>query len=169
MLTGRGFERLLIFADGSGVALSLRPTDGYRLTDALVAASGPLGPPREISDSIYFPEAAPRHPAGDKCILSLFTSKRGRLGAMLGVGDGRSDLTDLVDYPRETLDIELKKWIDLGDKVALAKLAKHIAGRKNSDSLHFWAQVRPDDPRKNVYCHSFPEFRRPFPEFHSSG
>jgi hypothetical protein len=44
MLTGRGFERLLIFADGSGVAESLRPADGYRLTDALVAASGPLGP-----------------------------------------------------------------------------------------------------------------------------
>ena len=44
MLAGRGFERLLIFADGSGVAESLRPADGYRLTDALVAASGPLGP-----------------------------------------------------------------------------------------------------------------------------
>ena len=44
MLTGRGFERLLIFADGSGVAESLRPADGYRLTDALVAASGPVGP-----------------------------------------------------------------------------------------------------------------------------
>ena len=44
MLAGRGFERLLIFADGSGVALSLRPADGYGLTDALVAASGPLGP-----------------------------------------------------------------------------------------------------------------------------
>ncbi len=44
MLTGRGFERLLIFADGSGVALSLGPADGYRLTDALIAASGPLGP-----------------------------------------------------------------------------------------------------------------------------
>jgi hypothetical protein len=44
MLAGRGFERLLIFADGSGVAESLRPGDGYRLTDALVAASGPLGP-----------------------------------------------------------------------------------------------------------------------------
>lgn len=44
MLSGRGFERLLIFADGSGVAVSLRPSDGYRLTDALVAASGPLGP-----------------------------------------------------------------------------------------------------------------------------
>ncbi|HWT13961.1 MAG TPA: M50 family metallopeptidase [Allosphingosinicella sp.] len=44
MLAGRGFERLLIFADGSGVALSLRPADGYGATDALVAASGPLGP-----------------------------------------------------------------------------------------------------------------------------
>ena len=44
MLTGRGFERLLIFADGSGVAELLRPADGYRLTDALVAAGGPLGP-----------------------------------------------------------------------------------------------------------------------------
>ena len=44
MLTGRGFDRLQILADGSGVALSLRPVDGYRLTDALVAASGPLGP-----------------------------------------------------------------------------------------------------------------------------
>jgi len=44
MLAGRGVERLLIFADGSGVAESLAPSDGYRLTDALVAASGPLGP-----------------------------------------------------------------------------------------------------------------------------
>jgi hypothetical protein len=44
MLTGRGFERLVIFSDGSGYAESLGPVDGYRLTDALVAASGPLGP-----------------------------------------------------------------------------------------------------------------------------
>lgn len=44
MLAGRGFERLLIFADGSGVAQSTRPADGYGLTDALVAAGGPLGP-----------------------------------------------------------------------------------------------------------------------------
>jgi hypothetical protein len=44
MLTGRGFERLQIFADGSGVARSLRPADGYGFIDALVAASGPLGP-----------------------------------------------------------------------------------------------------------------------------
>lgn len=44
MAAGRGFERLLIFADGSGVAESMGPADGYRLTDALIAASGPLGP-----------------------------------------------------------------------------------------------------------------------------
>lgn len=44
MLTGSRFERLLIFPDGSGVALLLRPVDGYRMTDALIAASGPLGP-----------------------------------------------------------------------------------------------------------------------------
>jgi hypothetical protein len=44
MLAGRGFERLVIFADGSGVAESLRPADGYGLVDALVAAGGPFGP-----------------------------------------------------------------------------------------------------------------------------
>lgn len=44
MLTGSRFERLLIFPDGSGVAMSLRPSDGYRVADAFIAASGPLGP-----------------------------------------------------------------------------------------------------------------------------
>lgn len=44
LLTGRGFERLEIFADGSGVAMSLRPADGYGLVDALIAAGGPIGP-----------------------------------------------------------------------------------------------------------------------------
>lgn len=44
ILVGSQFERLLIFPDGSGVALSLRPANGYRLTDAFIAASGPLGP-----------------------------------------------------------------------------------------------------------------------------
>lgn len=44
MLTGSHFERLEIFADGSGVAVSLRPADGWGLTDAFISASGPLGP-----------------------------------------------------------------------------------------------------------------------------
>lgn len=43
MLTGSQFERLVIFADGSGYAVSLVPA-GYRPANALIAASGPLGP-----------------------------------------------------------------------------------------------------------------------------
>ena len=46
-------------------------------------------------------------------------------------GGSNKDLVDLVDYPRETLDIELKEWIDLGEKAAQAKLAKHIAALAN--------------------------------------
>jgi hypothetical protein len=44
MLTGSQFERLLIFADGSGLALSVRPADPSRLASALISASGPLAP-----------------------------------------------------------------------------------------------------------------------------
>ena len=66
MLAGRGFERLLIFADGSGVALSLRPADGYRLTDALVAASGPLGP--AIAGALLI--VASRSPAATRYALA---------------------------------------------------------------------------------------------------
>lgn len=67
MLAGRGFERLLIFADGSGVALSLRPADGYRLTDALVAASGPLGP--AIAGALLI--VASRSPAATRNALAV--------------------------------------------------------------------------------------------------
>lgn len=45
LLTGAEFERLLIYADGSGQAVSRTPIDQSRLADALVAAGGPLGPP----------------------------------------------------------------------------------------------------------------------------
>ena len=44
MLTGSRFDRLLIFPDGSGLAVSLRPADGSWLADALISAGGPLGP-----------------------------------------------------------------------------------------------------------------------------
>lgn len=45
ILFGGSFERLVIYPDGSGVALSLRSEDSSRLSDALVSAAGPLGPP----------------------------------------------------------------------------------------------------------------------------
>jgi hypothetical protein len=65
MLTGRGFERLLIFSDGSGFAESVGPADGYRLTDALIAASGPLGP--AIAGSLLI--IASRSPAATRNAL----------------------------------------------------------------------------------------------------
>jgi hypothetical protein len=42
-----------------------------------------------------------------------------------------ADLADLVDFPRETLDIELKGWMDLDNRLAQAKLARHIAALAN--------------------------------------
>lgn len=44
MLVGSRFDHLVIFADGSGYALIIRPGDGYGLTSGIIAASGPLGP-----------------------------------------------------------------------------------------------------------------------------
>jgi hypothetical protein len=44
LLTGNSFEKLLIFPDGSGLALSSRDPDGFSLTDAFISAGGPLGP-----------------------------------------------------------------------------------------------------------------------------
>lgn len=44
LITGSRFDHLVIFSDGSGYASITRPGDGYRLTDAVIAASGPLGP-----------------------------------------------------------------------------------------------------------------------------
>lgn len=44
-LVGYRFQELLIYPDGSGVALSLVPEGSGSLAAALVAAGGPLGPP----------------------------------------------------------------------------------------------------------------------------
>lgn len=42
-----------------------------------------------------------------------------------------ADLQDLVDTPRETLEIELKEWLDLNDKEKRANLARHICALAN--------------------------------------
>ena len=42
-----------------------------------------------------------------------------------------TDLTDLVDNPREALDIELKQWLDLTDNLAKANIARHLAALCN--------------------------------------
>ena len=41
------------------------------------------------------------------------------------------DLKDLVENPRENLEIELKEWLDIGKREAQAKLARHICALAN--------------------------------------
>ena len=45
LLMGASFDRLVIYPDGSGVALIYRRSDTPSIVDAIVAAGGPLGPP----------------------------------------------------------------------------------------------------------------------------
>ncbi len=44
---------------------------------------------------------------------------------------GRADLQDLIDNPRENLDLELKEWLVLSDGVVRANLARHICALAN--------------------------------------
>ena len=44
------------------------------------------------------------------------------------------ELQDLVDAPRERLDVEYKAWLDLDDKAMQAKLAKHLCALANHGS-----------------------------------
>jgi hypothetical protein len=41
------------------------------------------------------------------------------------------ELQELLRFPREDLDIELKQWVDLHDKVVQAKLAKELLALRN--------------------------------------
>lgn len=44
LVVGRSFESLVLYPDGSGVAMTMRPADGHAIVDAFIAASGPIGP-----------------------------------------------------------------------------------------------------------------------------
>ena len=44
MMVGGRFEQLVMYPDGSGVALTLRPIDMSRFGSAFISAGGPLGP-----------------------------------------------------------------------------------------------------------------------------
>jgi hypothetical protein len=69
-------------------------------------------------------DVVPAERTGDNADMSANGNHQGSSG-------DATDLTDLVDFPRETLEIELKQWIDLRDRVAQAKLARHIAALAN--------------------------------------
>jgi len=58
-----------------------------------------------------------------------------------------TDLTDLVDFPRETLEVEVKGWMDLGDKAARTNIARHIAALANhGGGISSSAHDRPVSP-----------------------
>ena len=42
-----------------------------------------------------------------------------------------NELKDLIDNPRETLDVEVKSWIDFNDRFVKSKIARHIAALAN--------------------------------------
>src|SRR6185369_4556991 len=42
-----------------------------------------------------------------------------------------TDLQDRVDNPQETLEVELKRWLNLKDKLVRAKIARHICAIAN--------------------------------------
>ena len=44
------------------------------------------------------------------------------------------ELQDLVDAPRESLDVEYKAWLDLADRAVRADLAKHLCALANNGS-----------------------------------
>ena len=48
----------------------------------------------------------------------------------------RPDLQALVENPRESLEVEIKDWIDLKDNVVRANIARHIAALANHGGGH---------------------------------
>ena len=54
------------------------------------------------------------------------------------------DLSDLVDNPRETLEIEVKQWLDLQDPVVRANLARHMAALFNHGGGYLVFGIRDD-------------------------
>lgn len=54
------------------------------------------------------------------------------------------DLSDLVDNPRENLEVELKQWMDLEDKCNRATVARHLAALSNHGGGYLVFGIRDD-------------------------
>ena len=65
--------------------------------------------------------------------------------------EARKNLSDLVEFPMETLENEYKGWVDLDDKVTQAKIARHLAALTNHGGGHlvfgFLDDLSPDPNR----------------------
>ena len=56
----------------------------------------------------------------------------------------KRNLSDLIEFPMKTLENEYKGWVDLDDKVAQAKIARHLAALTNHGGGHFVFGFRDD-------------------------
>lgn len=70
LLSGGGFEKLVVFADGSGVATTSRDPSS-RLQAAFIAAAGPLGPPL-VAALLFVLARTPRTAQATLWVLTVF-------------------------------------------------------------------------------------------------
>lgn len=68
-----------------------------------------------------------------------------------GPGGPESQLDGFLASPRETLAIELKRWLDLKDPEVKAKIARHLMAIANHGGG--WIQFGFEDPRDGTYPH----------------
>lgn len=61
-----------------------------------------------------------------------------------GLGVDTRALRDLIDGPRERLDVEYKAWVDLRDGFARAKVARHLCALANHGGGHLVFGINDD-------------------------
>jgi hypothetical protein len=71
-----------------------------------------------------------------------------------------SDLNDLIENPRETLDIELKEWLDLGQPLARANIARHSAALANNGGGYLVFGFKDDLSRDEKQPNSIDSYNR---------
>jgi integrase len=73
---------------------------------------------------------------------------RARFSNRIGSDGIPSELQELVDAPRERLDVEYKEWLDLADDVVRANVARHVAALANHGGGYLVFGIA--DDRKHV-------------------
>ena len=70
------------------------------------------------------------------------------------------DLRDLIENPREDLEVEVKSWLDLKDKVQRAKLARHLAALANNGGGYILFGLRDDLTKDESRPSSLEDYNR---------
>jgi len=70
------------------------------------------------------------------------------------------DLNDLIEFPRENLEIELKEWLDLSESLVRANLARHLAALANHGGGYVIFGFKDDLTRDQKRPSSFDNYNR---------